>query len=158
MVCVELSFEVKGFVFFFLGGVGGGQRSYISGGDWGISHTPLLVLLIVFLFHFFNGHCWLLRPQAVAIWSLFYFLWCLGIWDISIFNLGILSLSSRVVFLNLLSDWVGVLPLSRSLSCSWDLVLVGIGDPNLFLEIGAFHLQGTSCCLVQFEGWNLKVL
>ena len=34
MVCVELSFEVKGFVFFFLGGVGGGSK--ILNFRWGL--------------------------------------------------------------------------------------------------------------------------
>lgn len=122
---------------------------------WGLRDlTPSTCVIdscITLSLSFFNGHCWLLRSQAVAIWSMFYFLWCLGIWDISI---SILSLSSKVVFLNLLSDWVGVLPLARSLVLGiwfwWGSVI-----QIFFLKLGVSFASAS--CLLQFEEWN-KVL
>lgn len=119
---------------------------------WGLRDlTPSTCVIdscITLSLSFFNGHCWLLRSQAVAIWSMFYFLWCLGIWDISI---SILSLSSKVVFLNLLSDWVGVLPLARSLVLGiwfwWGLVI-----QIFFLEIGGFLCK----CKLSVAVWGVK--
>ncbi|KAK7401806.1 hypothetical protein VNO78_13592 [Psophocarpus tetragonolobus] len=41
------------------------------------------------------------------------------------------------------------------ISYSWDLVLVGIGDPNLFLEIGTFLCKvQVVCCSLRVEIWK----